>query len=333
MATFAAAVVDEWPCHRRHNLSECNVLSRSDLPTFADDAALEVIALSRPVEGAGGPTVGKLMGFIHSAIGLRELNGTKEMNIEFFALNFSPHGVVIPDISADKVKWSSEAVVAWDAFISSTEWPSHVPLGVTTGKVINRFFDWVPTWHQRHKYYELWSAWNQSELGPNVQRFFDDTTCNTFTEDAIHELYRLGAPLSSDATLCRSYFVFTTDGPLQRVEPGTLENFKMLAYYESLDGLLDKLSKKHIGRETILEIVGTIILEQVKPTAYIYDRESRRYYAVKLKPPHLELWPMYISQRMVLPWQPVAEARSKECDPWAMPVIGSNRTGTDSMIV
>jgi len=336
LAALAAAVPlarAEWPgkdvCKQRYlslNFSECDVLSRADLPSFREDAEYEVFALSHPI--AEGGLIAELMAFTHTAIGLRARHGTEEILLEFWALNFST-AVVVPDISNGQMHWSNEAVLTWLTAIDHTVWVDSTSLGVTNGSVVNKFMDWLPTWQKQHKYYELWSAWSEPQLGSSVQRFYDDSTCNRFTEDAIWQMHRLGASLSSDVLLCRNYFTFITNGPLQPVV-GTLAHVEMRAYYESFGAIVAKLGGRDLGIKKLLEVMAMAFVEKHQPRAFIYDRDSDTYSYVNMVKPYLELWPMYIAQRMVLPWQTVDAAVSKECDPWT---FAGGRSGAEKYLV
>lgn len=333
-ASASTAVGIEWPpCNRSYNITECAIFSRADLPVFPEDAEYEVLALTHPVGSPGlARTVSKMAGFEHSGIGLRERNGKTEMNIQYWALDFYSGGMVIPRINDGTINWQSQTVLSYDPFISKKEWVHEIPLGMASGKVLNQLFDFVVEWHKTHLHYELWSAWNQTELGSNVQRIFSDVTCSTFTEDAINELYRLGAVLTSDAVLCRDYFVFNTDGPLEEVVPGTLNHREMLNYYKSLSDIAAPIKGKFVGPREILEVEAMITRQAFHHMSFIYDgnAQSPKYYKVNLKWPYLTLWPRYMKQRMVLPWQSVNDAQSKECisgtwvHPWATPVSDSS---------
>lgn len=260
---------------------------------------------------------------IHSSISFRQRNGTgtAEYNFEFWALHFAPKGILIPAVDNGTLKWSSEGVVTWAPTILNRVWTQQISLGFTNGIVLDHFMDWVLAWHKSHLYYQMFAAWNKLELTSDTKRYFEDTTCNTFTEGGLQELYRLGVRLSSEEVLCRTYVVFRTAGPLQAVGPFSLSDIEMRAYYGTLSTILDKFRDANVQKA--LEAIGVALAERRQPFAFVYDRDGKQYYKADLQKPYLSIWPMYLSQRMILPWQPVEEARHKECDPW-----GSSPQGT-----
>jgi hypothetical protein len=298
------------------NVTKCIVEDRTDLPSFHDEAQYEVFFCSHPVHGTGSIAFSEMMGLIHSSIGLKECsgNGSTVYTLEFWALHFNPKGLLIPAIENGTFKWSSEAIVTWAPMMSKKVWTNQVSLGFTSGKILSQFMDWVPKWHQSHRYYQMFSVWDGPELGADLQRYLNATTCDTFTEDGLAELHRLGAPLASEEVLCRTYVVMNTAGPLQPVGLFSPKRVEMLAYYDSLGTIFGEFENMTL-RKT-LELVGVTLMEKAEPFAFIYDRDSQKYYKAALRRPYLEPWPMYLSQRMVLPWQPQKDALTKECDPW-----------------
>merc|ERR1711908_130756 len=94
------------------------------------------------------------------------------------------------------------------------------------------------------------------------------------------------------------------------------EHLEMIAYYEALGTTLGKF--KNMTLRKSLELMGVALMEKAKPFAFVYAREDNKYYKVALQSPYLEMWPMYLSQRMVLPWQSQEGAVLKECDPWGV---------------
>lgn len=224
--TFSAAVgapsKESWPwaslCQRRHD-QECDVQHRGDLPSFQDNATYEAFLVSHPVEGSGSLGM-KITSFIfglhHTAVALRKAGGPDEIMLEFYALNFGP-GVVVPTIHNGVLVWPDKAVIGWKSVINSTEWPRQVSLGHVRGSVVNAFMDWIPTWLAAHGTYEVWSAWDGPALKSGMRRYYDETTCHTFTEAALASLYSLGAKLASTDVLCRNYVVLVSKGSIQPV--------------------------------------------------------------------------------------------------------------------
>jgi hypothetical protein len=313
------------PCFNNNTIADdgvtkCIVEDRSSVPTFPEDAEYEIFFLTHPVHGTG-VEISQLMGFIHTATGIRRRNSTEVYTFEFWALHFNPTGVLIPRVENGTLHWSSEAIVTWTNHIVSA-WVHEELLGITTGKVLNGFMDWVPKWHQQHKYYQMFSVWNQPELGSTQQQYLKDTTCNTFTEDGFNELVRLGASLTSKDVLCRTYIVLNAAAPVQTVDQDSdadaSKRLEELLYYSALDTVFGEFKNMTVAKA--LELLGAAFMEKRAPAAFVYDRDGDTYYKALLKRPYMEVWPRYLSQRMVLPWQPKESANAKECDPWAAPL-------------
>lgn len=328
LISVVASSRETWPwsslCYKRYEpynftAKECLVSERSDLPVFDASDEYEVLLLARPVEGVpGGKSVSSLIGFTHTALGFKRRNGPEELMLEFFAVNLGAD-VVMPTIRDGRFDWRDHAVIAWLPNIDE-QWIEKVPLGVTNGTTLNAFMSWVPVWHDQHSSYELFSAWSDPELKKGMTRYFNETTCNTFVEEAIWELYKLGVQLSSSGVLCRNYFVFITKN-FSFVESnglhGSLQRFEMEAYYQALGAIRAKANHSHVPLERWLEMAAVTVMEMLQPAVYLYNHPAGIYYFAKLDKPYMHLSPLYLNQRMVLPWQRAEDARLGECDPWA----------------
>lgn len=305
----------------------CVANARSDLPQFDPTCKHEIVYASHPVKAATGSYAasGKL-GFLHTGVTFKET--CRKVNhcytFEFWALDFTPNGLVVPEVRNGKPAWNNTAVVSWQAANPHRAWGDtgyikEVHVGYADGSTLNAFMGWVLDWYSKHKYYQLWNVWNSPTIGGkggSSQRFIDDTTCSRFTQDALTALatsYNL--PLDSREVICKSYVtLLATDVEALSSNHITEVN----DYFNDIQALV-KVAKTPTVVKALDEVESLLDsrMWRSRPRfAYVYDRDRNIYHKAHLTSPYMAFEPVYISQRMVLPWQRAEDANAQECYPF-----------------
>lgn len=334
VAFLSANGSEDWPwkssCHERHTPGYCDVTRREDLPEFRVDAKYDVFVVYHPVQGDASAEIqllDSLLGVRHSALAFEEVGGDGQFHVEFYALQFGP-SIIAPAAQDGKLQWNDTAVIGWQPSLKKSEWPTQLKLGQVNGQVLNHFMEWIPAHLKHHPLYELWSVWSSVDLKQGIQRYFDDSTCHRFTEDALIELHRLGATLRSKDVLCRNYFTYVSDAPLLPVHDAP-ERANMMKYYGKLRNLF--VDKHYYSK---WQMMGDIFkyISEVQNESVAYVKNGTEYFYAHLTSPFVGLRPQQGNQRMILPWQPLVDAKAGECTHWGFGLQNTSDGGQEFIV-
>lgn len=305
----------------------CVANARSDLPQFDPTCKHEIVFASHPVKAATGSYAasGKL-GFLHTGITFKET--CRKVNhcytFEFWALDFTPNGLVVPEVRNGRPAWNNTAVVSWQAANPHRAWDDaeymqEVLVGYADGSTLNSFMGWVLDWSSMHKYYQLWNVWNSPIVGGergSSQKFIDDTTCSRFTQDALTALATsYDVVMNSREVICRSYVTLIA-ADVEDLRPDRITEVN--DYFNDIQTLMKQVKKLTVDKalDVAESLLGSRIWESRSRFAYVYDRDNNIYHKAHLSSPYMSYEPVYLSQRMVLPWQRAEDANAQECYPF-----------------
>lgn len=292
----------------------CSTEKRSDLPTVAPQGRFEISWVRRLI-GFTDPTQLKIATeakLWHSGIIIKDLDSDMIMLVQYEALNFEPSSFY-PEVSASReIVWNNSAVVGWLPSSGDSPWPLSIKIGVVSGTVLNKWFDWVPGWRKNHPHYQLFAVWDRAGMFPALRKkfeFFRDSCCHSFTEEGLGAFHDAGADFSSmTEPLCRNYFVIIQDTfrPIEKVDVTDAKEWnKVVDFYDGLQHLVGN----KIGTITDSIKIWIQLVLKFGYTAYLADSDLSNYHRVHLSIPYMT----YLLQRMKLPWQTGGNPR--EC--WA----------------
>jgi len=311
LACISVSAGDAWPwqqwCHdvsaKTYNM--CTTQTRGDLPTVASQGKFEVSWVRRLI-GVSDPTQLKIATkakFWHSAIVIKDLDSAMIVLVQYETLNFSP-SMFFPlvNYSLREIDWDNLAVVGWFPEVNQSEWTHTIKMGVVSGTVLNKWFDWVPVWGAKHPHYTQFAVWQNAGMFPTLRKKFEsfqDSCCHRFTEDGLGAFHAAGADFSAmQQPVCRNYFVLIEADSREMTSVNRSDPTQWNRVLDFFDGAQQLVGQK-IGTPTQMVTTFLGLVRKYGMVTYLADSDLSNYHLVHLSAPYLT----YLIQRMILPWQ------------------------------
>lgn len=255
------------------------------MPQFEDDDEIEIYALKKPVwEFKFGDLLGKFH-IMHDALGFRDVKTGLNYTMEWYEL-FQLMNCTFAHVRNDTIQWCNQGAVCIYPGIEDKLWIENgtlVKIATVSGKIFNKFSDWVMWDNRTGLFYETWTV--KEKASPDGKTWFDPFDCASWVIRALAEFGLLGAKFNQSVHLNYTKINLYSEEPIYLGSTDEIFNIQANDSMKTIAKNIYNFYKKFQSQKTSIALALEILQDLVDiyvnhDPFYLYYNDA--YWLLKL---------------------------------------------------